>query len=602
MANTTISVANVEFAAIKTSLKTYLSSQSRFNDYDFEGSNISVLLDVLAYNTYMNNFYLNMVASESFIDSAQLRDSGISHAKTLSYVPRSYTSSKAVIDLQIYPTGNPATVVVPKYTEFTSSIDNVTYSFTTDSVLSVSADEAGTYRANNVSLYEGDIVSELYTANTSNPSQKFAFSNKDIDVSSLTVKVVASSTDSSNSEYVRASTVVGLDGSSNVYYIVPALNDKYEIQFGDGVLGRALDNGNIVQATYRRSSSSAADGVSSFSLSGDIQGYSNVAIFVRQRSQGGSQSESIESIKFNAVKSLSIQDRTVTTTDYQTLILQQFPDIESINVFGGEELDPPRYGRVAISVDLKNADGVSLTRQREIETFVKSRAPLTTVPIIITPEFLYVNIATEVIYNPNVTTLSPVEIQSLVSAAISTFAVESINGFSGKCRTSKLVTTIDNASPSILNNNTTLTLQRNIVPELNATQNFRLDFANEILQESSTSISTVFVDGTPPIRSSTFVYNGLTACSLSDDGEGTMMIVRDVIDGGVVSRSIVVRNAGTVDYAKGIVNITSLKVSSHTGSAINVIANPKSRSVSSSKNIILQYLAPSLITITTERN
>lgn len=600
MANTTISVANLEFAAIKTSIKTYLSSQSQFKDYEFEGSNFSVLLDVLAYNTYMNNFYLNMVSSEAFIDSAQLRDSVVSHAKALNYIPRSSTSSKAIIDLEVIPTDQPATIVVPKNTEFTSTVDNQTYSFTTDSVLVLTGDTQGVYRANNVNIYEGDIVTELFIANST--ASTFTLSNRDVDTTSLTVKVVSSSVDTTNSEFIKASSVVGLSGSSNVFYLAPALNDKYEIQFGDGVLGRKLENGNIVQASYRRSSGNTADGASLFSLSGNIQGYSNVAITVRQRALGGAAAESIESIKFNAVKSLSIQDRTVTTTDYKTLILQQFPDVESISVFGGEELNPPRYGRVAISIDLRNSDGVSLSRQREIESFVKERSPLTTVPIVVNPEFLYVNITSEVFYNPNATSLSPVDLESKVSTSISEFALANINGFSGNCRTSRLVNAIDQSDPSILNNNTTITLQRNIVPTIGLSQTFTVDFGNKIRRETSTSDRGVFIDGTPPVSSTSFTYDGLTGCLIVDDGNGVLMVARDSVSNSVVTRSILNGNIGNVDYTTGLVVIKSLLVGSYTGSSISIFATPDSRSVTSSKNIILQYRAPALITITPERN
>lgn len=600
MANTTLSVANLEFGAIKTSIKSYLSSQNQFNDYDFEGSNFSVLLDVLAYNTYINNFYLNMVSSEAFIDSAQLRDSVVSHAKTLNYIPRSSTSSKAVVDLEVFPDDQPATIVVPKNTEFTSTVDNQTYSFTTDTTLVLSADIEGAYVANNVNLYEGDIVTELFIANST--TSNFTLSNRDIDTTSLTVKVVASSVDSTNSEFIKASTVVGLDGLSNVFYLSPALNEKYQIQFGDGVLGRNLENGNIVQASYRRASGNTADGASLFALSGNIQGYSNVAITVRQRATGGAPNESIESIKFNAVKSLSIQDRTVTATDYKTLILQEFPDVESINVFGGEELTPPRYGRVAISIDLRNSDGVSLTRQRQIEEFAKARSPLTTIPIVVNPEFLYVKITTEVFYNPNTTALSPVDLQNIVSTSISTFAASNINGFSGNCRTSKLVSAIDQSDPSILNNNTNIVLQRNIVPVAGVSQSFSVNFANKIRQETSTSVRGVFVDGTPPIRSSTFVYDGLTGCLIVDDGDGTLIVVRDTVTNSTTVRSVVSGNIGSVNYETGLVLINSLSIGSYTGSSISIFATPDSRSVTSSKNIILQYLPPASITITPERS
>ena len=229
MANSALSVANTDFNDIRSDLKTYLSAQSIFKDYNFDGSNMSVLLDILAYNTFMQNFYLNQVASESFLDSAQLRDSIVSHAKTLNYLPKSDTAARAVVDIEVFPANTPGTINVPKYTAFTTSVDSNTYTFTTDEGLTIAADASGRYYANNVSIYEGEIVRELFRVNTANTDQRFVLSNKEIDTSSLSVKVSTSSSDTSNSEWKSSLSAIGLSGTSNVYYIVPAESGKYEI-------------------------------------------------------------------------------------------------------------------------------------------------------------------------------------------------------------------------------------------------------------------------------------------------------------------------------------------------------------------------------------
>ena len=252
MANGAITVANTNFADIKENIKTYLKDQDILADYNFEGSNMSVLLDILAYNTFMNNFYLNQVASESFLDSAQLRDSIVSHAKALNYVPKSETSAKGVVNIEIFPANTPASIVMPKHTRFDTSVEQNTYTFTTNEGLTIVADSKGRYLANNVDIFEGEIVREVFQVNTANTNQRFVLSNEEIDTDSLAIKVSTSTTDTTNSEWSSSLSTIGLSGTSNVYFIVPAEGNKYEVQFGDGVIGRKLINGNIVEASYRK--------------------------------------------------------------------------------------------------------------------------------------------------------------------------------------------------------------------------------------------------------------------------------------------------------------------------------------------------------------
>jgi hypothetical protein len=443
MANTALNVANVDFTSIKSNLKTYLGAQNLFKDYDFDGSNLSVMLDVLAYNTYMNNFYLNMVAGESFLDSAQLRDSVVSHAKTLNYLPGSYTSSRALVDLQLYPSDTPASITIPKYTAFTSKVESNTYTFTTDEGITIAADSEGNYKTTGLTILEGEIVTELFQVNTSNTAQRYVLSNKEVDVDSLVLTVTSSATDLSNSQWTKALTTIGIDGSSNTYFVVPAENETYEVQFGDNILGRSVSHGNVIEAKYRKAAANNADGATSFTLSGDIQGYSNVVVSTSSKSTGGGYAETIESIKFNAPKSVTVQDRLVTAGDYQTLLKQEFNDIEALNVYGGEELSPPLFGKVIVAVDLKNADGVSVQRKNEIEKFIKLRAPLSISPKVVQPEFLFVDVITEVIYNPNVTVKSDSEISTVVKVALDNFMAANINKFDATLRMSKLTNAID---------------------------------------------------------------------------------------------------------------------------------------------------------------
>ena len=595
MANTSLSVANINFEDIKSNLRNYLTTQSALKDYDFTGSNLNVMLDILSYNTYMQNFYLNMVANESFLNSAVLRDSIVSHAKTLNYLPQSYTSSKAVVDLQIYPTDVPAQIRIPKYTPFNTSVESNTYTFTTDEDITISADASGNYKVSNLAIFEGEVVREFFTVNTSNTEQRFLISNKEVDVDSLVVKIIASSTDTSNSEWTRNLNTIGIDGSTNTYFVVPAEKEKYEIQFGDGVLGKPVENGNIVEAVYRKSSAGDALSANVFTLSGTIQGYSNVVVTTTSSAKGGSEAESDESIRNNASRSLSLQDRTVTVNDYKTILKQNFNDIEALNVYGGEQAIPPQFGKVLISVDLKNAEGIPLSRKRDIEDFVRLRAPLSITPQVVDPEFLFVDVNTVVRYNPNVTVKSDNEIKNVVVSALSTFAAANINDFDSRLRVSKLSAAIDASDPSILNNDTNIVLEKKIIPTLNATETFVLQFNNEILREIP--LNNEFVDGTSPISSSTFVFDGLSGCTIRDNGSGILQIVQSQDQ----VLQVVNSNIGTVDYSSGLVNLNSFKTSAFTGDGIKILAQPKSRTILSTKNIILSYNNTPTVTIVQER-
>lgn len=596
MANSALTVANLNFNDIKSNLQNYMQTQSSLKDYDFTGSNINVLLDVLSYNTYMQNFYLNMVANESFLNSAVLRDSIVSHAKTLNYLPQSRSSSVSRIKLSITPNDTPALITIPRYTSFSTTIDSKSYTFSTDEGITIAADSEGNYEANNISIHEGEVVTELFTVNSSNTDQRFVLNNKEIDTDSLVVKVIKSSTDTANAEWTKNLTTIGIDGNSNTYFIVPAESQKYEIQFGDGILGKKLENNNIIQATYRKSSADASDSANVFALVGDIQGYTNVSVTVLSKATGGSLPESDDSIRRNASRSLTIQDRTVTVGDYKSLIKQNFNDVQAINVYGGELSIPPQFGKVIISVDLNNAEGIPMSRKKDIEAFAKLRAPLSITPVVVDPEFLYVDINSTVRYNPNVTTKSDNEIKTVVGNAIKAHTDATINDFDTKLRMSKLAATIDGSDPSILNNDTSVILEKRIVPQLNKDQTFLLEYDNEIYREIP--LNGLFVDGTAPISSSTFTFNNLTGCSFRDNGNGLLQIVQDTTSG----LEVINTNVGTVNYAQGLVNINSFNTSLFNGNAIRIYATPISRTIASSKNIILTYNSQPSIKIVQERS
>ena len=415
--NSEFIVANLEFDTIKSNLKTYLSSQSLFTDANFEGSNMNVLLDVLAYNTYYNAMYLNHVASEMFLDSAQLRDSVYAHAKQMNYLPTSYTSSVAYIDIDITPGDSPHNITIPRLTEFSTTVGDNTYTFSTNSAVTVYSNAS--YVASNVAIYEGTNITEFYNSNAT--ANTFYIHNYDIDTDSLVVKVRTSNTDTTNTEYTRANTLFNVNSTSNVYFLQGASNGSYEIVFGNDTFGRKLTDGNIVEASYRVSSGGDPNGANSFTSAAAIQGYSTVGVTTNVRAAGGSEYQELNDIKFAAPRSLSVQERAVTPNDYKVLIENEFNDITDMIVYGGEEADPPRFGKVLMVAKSSQYDTLPSFRKQEIIDFINPKSPLTVEPEMLDPTFLRIKVDSKVTYNMNETTSLSGDIVSTVEDAITTF-------------------------------------------------------------------------------------------------------------------------------------------------------------------------------------
>jgi hypothetical protein len=459
-ANTSINLVNLDFTSLKDSLKTYLKTQNVFKDYDFEGSNINVLLDVLSYNTYMNTFYLNMIGNEMFLDSAQLRESVISRAKELNYTPRSFKSARATVTLTIQTTGNTASITMPKGTTFNSRIGSNTFTFSTDENKVISGANS-TFVSDEFVIYEGQYVNDTFTVNNSDVSQRFVLSNPTIDTDSLTVTVIEDN-GAEILSYLRATSLFDKQANSQIFFVQGAENDKYEVLFGDGVLGRKPKDNSVVVCEYRISKGELPNGAFKFTSDGAIQGFSNVVVTTVSAAAQGAIHETIESVKFNAPRYFTTQERAITAEDYRNLLLLNFPEINAISVYGGEEAVPPVYGKVFIAVDLKNVDGVPDIRKQQYYNFIKPRASLSIDPIFIDPDFMYVSIDSTVRYNLNTTALNSESIKELILTAIRDFNGIYLDDFNTTLRYSSLVKTIDATDRSILQqgNAKSLTLMR----------------------------------------------------------------------------------------------------------------------------------------------
>lgn len=568
--NNELVVANLEFDTIKSNLKTYMEGQSIFSDYNFDGSSLSVLLDILAYNTYYNGIYLNKVASEMFLDSANARDSVYSIAKTLNYTPQSYQSSVAFVDIDVNPSSNPHSIIIPRFSTFTSTVDGVAYTFSTNNNITVYANNG--YVASNVAIYEGELLTEIFE--TREGSQTYYVNNFDVDVSSITVKVVTSNTDSTNAVYTRANSLFGITSTSNVFFVEPASNGSYNVQFGNGTFGRKVINGNLVQVQYRISSGDAPDGANSFTSDG-VGGHP-ASVSLVTRSSGGAVYQSLDDIRFEAPRALATQERAVTKEDYRTIIKNQFTDITSMNVFGGEDLSPPQFGKVILASRSSAFDQIPETIKQDMINFIKPKVPIGITAEIRDPEFINIKLDMNVRFNGNVTSSKQSEIQSVVESTISTFNTDNLDKFDVVFRQSKLLEKVNESDASVLSNDVDVKLTKTIVPSLDKKFVKVLDFGNPIKIDNPIDSATQdkFVNSsTPAVESEVFVFEGTAGASIRDDSNGTLMIVT----ANTTDLTVLQSDMGSVIYATGEVSLANLVVNAFsTGTnSIKIFVRPE---------------------------
>ena len=544
-----LNVSELSFDGIKNNLKTYLRARPEFTDYDFEGSNLSALLDVLSYNTYINAYYLNMIGSESFLDSAQVKSSVVSHAKELNYVPRSRTSPRSLVTFTINTGADtPKTVVIPEFFTVKATVNNVSMDFSTDSAITVYQNASGAYQSDSVFVYEGKIVTEIFNY----PSDtKFVLSSTNIDISSVKMQVINSSTDNTTNDYNLADSLVGLTPLSQVYFIQGVNSDQYEIVFGDGVVGQALSPGNIVKVMYRSTNGELGNKVYSFTSPNKIGNYS-VAVSTNLAAAHGSERENIDSIKFYAPRHFTTQNRAVTKDDYINLVREKYPEISAINVYGGEDADPPQYGKALISmVASGNNPIIPDDLKTNIIDYLKTKS-LTIAPVIVDPIFLFVEINADVYYNPTLTSKTAQQLKSDVLNQIISFDTLNLTDFGNDLRRSKLSTYIDASDTSIVSNNLDLRAVYKITPTRTVKDSVIFSFDNPINRPIQYAYN---INETEVIRSSTFYYNYnntiINNARLTDDGKGNLRIYYSTPSQPVVILDSIV---GTVDYATGKMN------------------------------------------------
>lgn len=581
MATNNLEVVGLDFNNIKTNFKTFLQNNTQFKDIDFDGSNISVLMDLLAYNTYLNAFYTNMVASEMFLDSAQLKESVISHAKELNYLPRSFRSAKATITVDVTPTSSVETVVIPKHTTFTTRVGSNTYSFSTPEAAVITTANNGVYSAT-VDIYEGDLTTETFVVNRANEQQRFTLSNATVDTNSLDVTVYEDNGTTSLT-YTSTSSLFGVTSTSQVFFVQATSNQQYEIFFGDDTFGRRPKDGATVVVVYRSASGELPNGATTFVNDGSIDGHSAVEVSAVAGAAGGTVAETIESIRFNAPRNYQTQDRAVTSSDYIALLKSNFADIRAVSVYGGETVVPPKYGKVIVSVDTTTGDGASDARKTEYARFLETRKPVTVEVEFVDPEFTDVRVNSTVYYDINQTNKTAKDIEILVRAAISSYDETNLRDYNKTLYYSSLVSAITDSDSAILSNDTSLEVLRSFTPTINLSQNHTIDTGLVLATEVGIPLEDSEAHYGHTIVSTPFTYLN-TRSILVDDTLGNLYIGAY----SVTNTLTITTPIGTVDYVNGIITIKELRVSAFEGSGITLTIRTASKDIPGLRNTILQ--------------
>ena len=550
-------VANLDFEDIKVALKEYLRSQSDFTDYDFEGSALSTLIDTLAYNTYYTAFNTNMVVNELFIDSATLRDNVVAIAKQLGYRPKSATAPTAYVSFNV-TYGNPTTdteLILKKGTGFISSYDNNVYQYVvTDDVKAQVINDVATFA--NVEVKEGTQLVNTFTVNTSLKSQRFILDNQNIDTNTIRVKVYP--TGGSFSEpYLVADNILGVDGTSKVFFLDEIEDERYEILMGDGVLGKKLENNARIEVSYLTTAGPESNGVRTFVFSGVLENPNGVSpssfttsITSTTASAGGEEIESTQKIKYTAPKSYGTQDRAVTAQDYEAIVRQIYPATSDIIIFGGEDQVPPEYGKVFISLKPKDASYLTSLTKQSIVADLKKYVVASVEPKLVDPSILYVELTSKIYYNGSATDQTPAQIRDKVIGGVQSYLDTSdTEKFNGKFRHSKMVGVIDDADRSINSNLTEVTMRKDFYPSLNSTFYYEVCFQNAFDKDCD-----------EPVLSSTGfrVTEYPTFDVYVEDRDGKIVLYR--LDSVTGEKVVLDSDIGDIDYVKGELKMYALTI------------------------------------------
>ena len=576
-----VEITDLDFDAVKSNFQTFLSQQSQFTDYNFEGSGMSVLMDLLAYNTHYLAFHANMLANEMFLDSTVIRANAVSHAKSLGYTPSSMTASNATVSISVanVPTSQ-TSLVMSAGTIFTTSVNDVSYNFVTIAD-TTSTSATGIFAFDNVKIYEGTRANFQYTVNSSNLEQQFIIPSSNVDTDTLVVRVQESSSDTTTTTYTLNSDYTTLTSTSTKYFLQEVEDGRFEVYFGDGVSGKKPADGNIVILDYVVTNGSDSDGASAFTAASTIGGYSNITVTTVASASGGGMSETVDSIKFNAPLKFASQSRAVTPDDYKSILPSIYSNIKSISVWGGEDNDPAVYGQVYISIKPNTGTTLTTTTKNSIISSLKAFNVASVTPVIVDPITLLLELTTTVKYNSTLSEKTNTDIRALAETAISSFNTNNLQKFDSVFRHSNLLKALDDADPAILSSTVAVKLKRKITPTLNAATKYTISFNNAAYHPTNNHSQTV-------VESSGFFLSGNTNEQyVDDDGSG---VIRTFYLLGGTTKTITNATAGTINYNTGEVVLTSLNVTSveNTDGTIDITLKPDSNDVIPVRNQVVE--------------
>lgn len=571
---TNLKIDGVNFQQIRDNFKNYLKNQDQFRDYNFDASGISTLLDILTFNTYYNSFYVNMVATESNLNTAQRRNSIVNLAGSLNYVPRSTTAARIKGTLKLTPTGSPSSITLPQYTRFDAVYEGVTYTFLTKEPLTFTL--GSNYTVSNVELIQGRYVQERYTVNVDDGTQRFLINNPKVDTATLLVRVQTSTTIGTLRVFENPSNLVEVRGDTRAYFLKEVEDGKYEVTFGDDVIGVALDNDNIVILDYIVTEGAAGNQIREVTLASTIAGVQDALFTASDVSLGGEDRESPERIKFAAPKFYTAQNRAVTVEDYRAILLNA-PNVGSVAVWGGEDNDPPFYGKVFIAV--KPVIGEQLTTTEKdsiIRTILRSKKILTIQNEIVDPEFIFISLVADIKYDPEQTVATQDSVKSKVIDTIKNYNDTDINQFSKYLRYSKLSRLIDTCERSILSSELMISMYKEVDLQLGQSSRYVINFSNPIATTTVGRLSSFAYGQGGAISSAAFTFQGFSNCFL-EDNNGILRVFRRV------EQNIfgVAQNVGTVNYETGqiILNNFNPTALAAGGVTLKIFATPSGNDI-----------------------
>jgi len=550
-----LNTTEIDFEGIKSNLIDFMRSQDEFTDYNFEGSGLNAVINLLAYVTHYNAVNANFSLNEAFLDSAQLRESVVSHAKLLGYTPRSANAPSAVVNIEIVnpvnvvdTDGNFLTLIMPRGTEFNTSVAGKTYTYVTVDEHATIADLEGNYKFNNIRIEQGSFKVTKYIFDN-DTSEKFVLPYEGVVSDTVRVTVQESLETEEYLTFTLADNIAQLDETSEVYFLQESREGYYEVYFGDGVLGKALSNGNVIIVEYLVTDGSASNTASIFTLDDNINGNSNAIVTTVDRAVGGADREDIESVKFNAPLAFVAQNRAVTPDDYKAIILNSYGNIDAISVWGGEDEVPPDYGKVYISIKPKDGETLPFTEKEFIKAqYLRPKNLISIEPVIVDPTFTYIFAEVFYKYNPNITDLSVTALSNIVRDRIRFFNDNSLKRFDGVFRYSNFLRELEDADPSIINTFARIYMEKRIIPDMTQNASYEIRYSSPIFVTSSDDRVCI---------SSEFIYNNVRA--RFEDTLINNRRVMQIVTGEGTERRVLSQDEGHIDALNGVIYLSSFR-------------------------------------------